>query len=117
MNPEIIVLTLENNYEKIARLLIMIDLSGWFSIRRWTFKGDFDTRKGKTRHPESPGGREENWKVKFWNSSATVPLLVEEEETDYCLKTLSDDQEMLIWCLSGLEGYDHVMSASQRREP
>ncbi len=49
--------------------------------------------------------------MKFWDSSAIVPLLVEEEETDYCLKTLSDDQEMLIWCLSGLE----VMSALCRR--
>ncbi len=47
----------------------------------------------------------------FWDSSAIVPLLVEEEETDYCLKALSEDQEMLIWCLSGLE----VMSALCRR--
>ncbi len=47
----------------------------------------------------------------FWDSSAIVPLLMEEEETDYCLNTLSNDQEMLIWCLSGLE----VMSALCRR--
>jgi len=45
--------------------------------------------------------------MKFWDSSAIVPLVVYEKETDYCLKTLSDDQEMLIWCLSRLE----VMSA------
>ncbi len=49
--------------------------------------------------------------MKFWDSSAIVPLLVEEKETDYCLKTISDDKEMLIWCLSGLE----VMSALCRR--
>ena len=49
--------------------------------------------------------------MKFWDSSAIVPLVVYEEETDYCLKTLSDDQEMLIWCLSRLE----VMSALCRR--
>ena len=49
--------------------------------------------------------------MKFWDSSAIVPLVVDEEETDYCLKTLSDDQEMLIWCLSRLE----VMSALCRR--
>ena len=49
--------------------------------------------------------------MKFWDSSALVPLAVYEEETDYCLKTLSDDQEMLIWCLSRLE----VMSALCRR--
>lgn len=49
--------------------------------------------------------------MKFWDSSAIVPLLVEEKETDYCLKTLSDDQEMLIWCLSKVE----IVSALCRR--
>jgi predicted nucleic acid-binding protein len=41
--------------------------------------------------------------MKFWDSSALVPLIVSEKETDYCLKTLSGDQEMLIWCLSKVE--------------
>ena len=49
--------------------------------------------------------------MKFWDSSAIVPLIVHEKETDYCLKILSDDQEMLIWCLSRLE----VMSALCQR--
>ena len=49
--------------------------------------------------------------MKFWDSSAMVPLLVDEEESDYCLKTLYDDQEMLIWCLSRVE----VISALCRR--
>ena len=49
--------------------------------------------------------------MKFWDSSAMVPLIVNEEETEYCLKTLSDDQEMLIWCLSKVE----VISALCRR--
>ena len=49
--------------------------------------------------------------MKFWDSSAIVPLVLHEEETDYCLKILSDDQEMLTWCLSRLE----VMSALCRR--
>lgn len=49
--------------------------------------------------------------MKFWDSSALVPLLVKEKETRYCLKTLSDDQEMLIWCLSKVE----VISALCRR--
>ena len=49
--------------------------------------------------------------MKFWDSSAIVPLVVNEEETDYCLKTLSHDQEMLIWCLNRLE----VMSALCRQ--
>ena len=49
--------------------------------------------------------------MKFWDSSAIVPLIVHEKESEYCLKTLSDDQEMLIWCLSRVE----VISALCRR--
>ena len=49
--------------------------------------------------------------MKFWDSSALVPLLVKERETRYCLKTLSEDQEMLVWCLSKVE----VISALCRR--
>ena len=49
--------------------------------------------------------------MKFWDSSALVPLLVREKETRYCLKTLSNDQEMLVWCLSKIE----VISALCRR--
>lgn len=49
--------------------------------------------------------------MKFWDSSAIVPLIVEEKQSEYCLKTLSDDQEMLIWCLSRIE----VISALCRR--
>lgn len=49
--------------------------------------------------------------MKFWDSSAIVPLIVKEENTDYCLKVLSDDPKMLIWCLSRVE----VMSALCRR--
>jgi len=39
----------------------------------------------------------------FWDSSAIVPLVVNEEETGYCLKTLTHDQEMMIWCLTKVE--------------
>jgi predicted nucleic acid-binding protein len=49
--------------------------------------------------------------MKFWDSSAIVPLIVNEEDTDYCLKALADDPKMLIWCLSRVE----VMSALCRR--
>ena len=49
--------------------------------------------------------------MKFWDSSAIVPLSVDEEETDYCLNTLSEDHEMLVWCLSSVE----VVSALCRR--
>lgn len=50
--------------------------------------------------------------MKFWDSSALVPLIVNEEDTDYCLKALKDDPKILIWCLSRVE----VMSALCRRE-
>jgi len=41
--------------------------------------------------------------MKFWDASAIVPLIVAEENTDYCVGVLSDDPEMLIWCLSRVE--------------
>ena len=49
--------------------------------------------------------------MKFWDSSAIVPLIVDEENTDYCLKAAADDPKMLIWCLSRVE----VVSALCRR--
>ncbi len=49
--------------------------------------------------------------MRFWDSSAIVPLIVNEENTAYCLKVLADDQEMLIWCLSRVE----IVSALCRR--
>ncbi len=41
--------------------------------------------------------------MKFWDSSGIVPLVVNEPETDYCLETLTYDQQMMIWCLSKIE--------------
>ncbi len=41
--------------------------------------------------------------MKFWDTSALVPLLVEEQESEYCLEALREDREMLIWCLSRVE--------------
>jgi uncharacterized protein len=49
--------------------------------------------------------------MNFWDSSAIVPLIVAEENSDYCLGVLSGDPEMLIWCLSRVE----VVSALCRR--
>ena len=49
--------------------------------------------------------------MKFWDSSAIVPLIVDEAQTDYCLGVLSQDQEMMVWCLSVVE----VLSALCRR--
>jgi hypothetical protein len=49
--------------------------------------------------------------MKFWDSSAIVSLVADEENTDYCLKALADDPKMLTWCLSRVE----VTSALCRR--
>lgn len=49
--------------------------------------------------------------MRFWDSSAIVPLIVYEEETDYSMKALSDDRQVVIWCLSRVE----VMSALCQR--
>ncbi len=49
--------------------------------------------------------------MKFWDASALVPLLVPEQQSDYCLQILKSDQEVLLWCLSRVE----VISALTRR--
>ena len=49
--------------------------------------------------------------MRFWDSSAIVPLVVSEPESEDCLKALNADQDMLVWCLSYLE----VLSALCRR--
>lgn len=49
--------------------------------------------------------------MKFWDASAVVPLLLPEQESDYCLQILKGDQEVLLWCLSRVE----VVSALTRR--
>jgi len=49
--------------------------------------------------------------MKFWDSSAIIPLLINEENTEYCIKVVADDPRMLIWCLSRVE----VLSALCRR--
>lgn len=41
--------------------------------------------------------------MKFWDSSALVPLIANEENTEYCLGVLGDDPRVLIWCLSPIE--------------
>ncbi len=49
--------------------------------------------------------------MKFWDSSAIVPLLINEENTEYCIEAAADDPRMLVWCLSRVE----VVSALCRR--
>lgn len=49
--------------------------------------------------------------MKFWDSSGIVPVVVKEKQSKYCLDLLSEDQDMLVWCLSRLE----VLSALCRQ--
>lgn len=49
--------------------------------------------------------------MKFWDSSAIVPLLVPEQQSDYCLEILKGDRDILLWCMSRVE----VISALTRR--
>ena len=49
--------------------------------------------------------------MRFWDSSAIIPLIVKEEQTAYCVKALEEDNQMLAWSLSKVE----VFSALCRR--
>ena len=46
--------------------------------------------------------------MKFWDSSALVPLCLWEPETEKCRQWLEDDPEMLVWFLSVTEVYSAV---------
>ncbi len=49
--------------------------------------------------------------MKFWDASAVVPLIVQEEKTEYCIKQFRDDEDAIVWTLSKIE----VFSALCRR--
>jgi len=49
--------------------------------------------------------------MRFWDSSAIVPLLVLEEETEECIRAFRSDQEVMVWTMSKIE----VCSALCRR--
>lgn len=49
--------------------------------------------------------------MKFWDSSAIVPLLVEEESSASCRGLLTDDEDVAVWALSRTE----VVSALCRK--
>jgi hypothetical protein len=50
--------------------------------------------------------------MKFWDSSAIVPLLVQEASTQSLVKMLEDDQQLLVWWGTPVE----CASALTRRE-
>jgi uncharacterized protein len=49
--------------------------------------------------------------MKFWDSSAIIPLLVPEQQSDSCLEILKGDRDILLWCMSRVK----VISALTRR--
>ena len=50
--------------------------------------------------------------MRFWDASALIPLIVAEDQTDYCLKALKADSEIMVWSLSEVE----VCSALCRKQ-
>jgi uncharacterized protein len=49
--------------------------------------------------------------MRFWDSSALVPLLIHERESEFCAAAYGTDREILIWTLTKVE----VFSALCRR--
>jgi hypothetical protein len=49
--------------------------------------------------------------MRFWDSSAIVPLIVQEEQSNYCIQAFRDDSDMLVWTMSKVE----VLSAICRQ--
>ena len=49
--------------------------------------------------------------MRFWDSSAIIPLLVLEEESEYCISAFQTDNEIMVWTMSKVE----VFSALCRR--
>ncbi len=41
--------------------------------------------------------------MKFWDASVVTPLVVAEEETNYCRGLLGKDEEVAVWFLSAVE--------------
>jgi len=46
--------------------------------------------------------------MRFWDSSAIVPLLVLEKETEQCIKTFKSDQGVLVWTMSKVEVFSSL---------
>lgn len=49
--------------------------------------------------------------MRFWDSSAIIPLIVLEEQSKYCVQAYRADSNMLVWTMSKVE----VLSALCRR--
>jgi len=66
--------------------------------------------------------------MRFWDSSAIVPLLVLEKETEQCIRALQSDREVMVWTMSKVEVFsalcrrlregslkEHVFDAAKKR--
>ena len=49
--------------------------------------------------------------MRFWDSSAIIPLIVQEEQSKYCIHAYRADSDILVWAMSKVE----VFSALCRR--
>jgi len=49
--------------------------------------------------------------MRFWDSSAIIPLIVREAQSEYCIQAYRADRDMLVWTLSKVE----IFSALCRR--
>jgi uncharacterized protein len=62
--------------------------------------------------------------VRFWDSSAVLPLIVKEAGSELCMKWLKEDATMLLWGLTRVElvsaierrARDGALSSPQRKE-
>jgi hypothetical protein len=41
--------------------------------------------------------------MRFWDSSAIIPLLVLEDKTEYCISAFQTDKEIMVWTMSKVE--------------
>jgi len=66
--------------------------------------------------------------MRFWDSSAIVPLLVLEKETEQCVRALQSDREVMVWTMSKVEAFsalcrrlregsmkEHVFDSAKKR--
>ena len=49
--------------------------------------------------------------MRFWDSSAIIPLIVKEVQSEYCIQAYRADRDVLVWTLSKVE----IFSALCRR--
>jgi len=48
--------------------------------------------------------------MRFWDASAVIPLLVQEEASKYCIRAYRTDRDVLVWTLSKVEIFSALCS-------